>query len=103
MPILLQLVWQAREAGAMCVLFIISSTHKKEDIENLFKLVLILYFYVYIVMLQKISILPPTEGIGGFMIMHRQKKLKKFMDLNLNFQRGRYGYFLELHIVHFME
>ena len=39
-PILLQLVWQAREAGAMCALFIISSTHKKEDIENLFKLVL---------------------------------------------------------------
>lgn len=33
-----ELVWQAREAGAMCVLFILSSTHKKEDIENLFKI-----------------------------------------------------------------
>ena len=49
MTILLQLVWQAREAGVMCALFIISSRHKKEYIENLFKLVLILYCYVDIV------------------------------------------------------
>lgn len=39
-------VWQAREAGAMCALFIVSRTHRKEYIENLFKLVLMLYFYL---------------------------------------------------------
>lgn len=33
-----ELVWQAREAGAMCALFIVSRTHRKEYIENLFKM-----------------------------------------------------------------
>lgn len=31
--ILLQLVWQAREAGAICVLFIVSRTDKKEYVQ----------------------------------------------------------------------
>ena len=64
------------------------------------------------VQFQKISVLPPTEGIGiswGVGVSVRPKNLKKCMKLNWNFQRGggggfekiplggRYGYFLELH------
>jgi len=62
---------------------------------------------------QKISIFPPTEGIGisrGVRGSLRPKNLKKFIKFNWNFQRGgglgkkslpwgRYVYFLELHIL----
>jgi len=74
-----------------------SKTHEKSFYEN--------------VQFQKISMLPPTEGIGISRVERgsmRPKNLQKCLKHNWNFQRsgevlgkiplwGRYGYFLELH------
>ena len=57
---------------------------------------------------QKISILPPQKGIefpgggGGVGGSGGLKHLNKCMEINWNFQRGggRYGYFLEQHIIY---
>ena len=50
--------------------------------------------HLVIVQFQKISTLPPTEGIGiswGVGGSVRPKKLKKCMKLNWNFHRGGEG------------
>jgi len=54
---------------------------------------------VSIVQFQKISILPPPEGIGitrGWQGSVKQKNLQKYMKLNWNFQtnRGSWNNFL---------